>query len=362
MKKKGVFILTLLMTLLLTVNVFADNIDSASNYLAFNEDINISKEVLGDIYSLGKIITVKDNVNGDVLALGENIDISSNELNGNIRCGAQILNINSKNVKNITSFAQNITIGEDTNAKAIYLSGENINFKGSCKGFYATGNTIIINGKIDGDVNVTCDELIIADRGEVTGNIEVYSPKEPIVNSNVTMDDIKYTKIENSTNENELKALIGFGTLISVLASLVLGLVLYSIFKKFFINSSDVLIKEPFSVVLGGIASFILVPVLSLLLFITIIALPLGIISLIMYFIVVYLSPVVMGIAFGRLILKNKSPYLQLFVGIVIVRIATLLPMIGGFVWVMSAMITLGLIVYEFYQSIKYKENRIETH
>lgn len=361
MKKKGFLVLTFLIIALLTVNVFADNIDSASNYIAFNQDVNVSKEILGDIYSAGKRVNVKENVDGDVIAFGETIDISSNELNGNIRCGAQTLNINSENVKNITSFGQYINIGENTTAKGVYLSGENINFKGSCEGFYATGETIIINGKIDGDVDVTCDELIIADNGEITGNIEVYSPKEPIVNSNVSMEDIQYTKIENSTNENELKSLVGFGTLISILASLVLGIVLYSIFKKFFISSDDLLIKEPLPIVIGGMASFILLPIVSLLLFFTIIALPLGIVSLIMYFIVVYLSPVIMGIIIGRIIMKNKNPYIQLGIGILIIRVLTLLPMIGGFIWVVSGMITLGLIVYNFYKNIKYKENKIET-
>lgn len=362
MKKKGFFVLTFLMMILLTVNVFADNVDSASNYLAFNQDVSISKEVLGDIYSAGGRVTVKDNVDGDVIAFGETVDITSDKVNGNIRCGAQTLNINSKNVKNITSFGQNINIGKNTTAKALYLSGENINFKGSCQGLYATGDTIIINGKVDGDVNVTCDELIIADNGEIKGNIEVYSPKEPIVNSNVTMDDIKYTKMESSKNESELKALLGFGTVISILASLIFGIVLYSIFKKFFIKSSDLLVKEPLPVVLGGMASFILVPIISLLLLITIIALPLGIVSLIMYFIIVYLSPVIVGIIVGRIILKKKNPYLQLLVGILIIRVLSLLPMIGGFVWVVSGMIAQGLIVYTFYKSIKYKENKIELH
>lgn len=362
MKKKGVFILTLCITLLMTVNVFADNVDSASNYFAFNEDISITKEVLGDVYSAGKKISVQDNVDGDAIVIGETVDITSNELKGNIRCGAQTLNINSKNVKNITAFGQNINIGENTTAKGIYISGQNINFKGSCEGFYATGDTIIINGKINGDVNVTCDELVIADDGNVTGNIEVYSPKEPIVNSNVTMDEIKYTKIENSTNENEFKAFIGFGTLISIIASLIIGLVLYSLFKKFFISSDNLLIKEPLTIILGGMGSFILIPIVSLLLFFTIIGLPLGAIALIMYFIVVYLSPVVIGIVIGRIILKNKNPYLQLLVGILIIRLLSLLPMIGGFVWVVSGIITQGLIVNAFYQSIKYKENKIQVH
>ena len=359
MKKKGVFVLTLFVMILFVTNVFADSVDSASNYFVFDENVNITKEVFGDVYSAGRKVQVRDNVKGDAIIAGEIVNINSKEVNGNIRCAAQTININSKNIKNITLAAQNINIDENTVANGVYLAGQNINFIGSCKGLYATGGTIIINGKIDGNVSVSCDELIIADNGEVSGEIEVYSPKEPIVNSKVSMNDIKYTAIDNSQDENTLKAFMGFSTIISILASLILGFVIYSIFKKFFINSDELLVKEPLPIVFGGIASFILVPIASLLLFITIIGLPLGMLSLLMYFIVVYLSPVVMGIILGRLVLKGKNPYLQLFIGILVVRLLSLLPMIGGFVWVVSGMIVQGFLVYTFYQSIKYKEKRI---
>ena len=57
MKKKGIFILTLLMMILFSVNSFADSIDSASNYFAFKENVNITEDVSGDIYSAGRVYT-----------------------------------------------------------------------------------------------------------------------------------------------------------------------------------------------------------------------------------------------------------------------------------------------------------------
>lgn len=71
------------------------------------------------------------------------------------------------------------------------------------------------------------------------------------------MDDIQYTKIDNSDQENKLNYLVGFGTLISLLVLLLLGAVLYFIFKKFFIKNDDLLLREPLPVILGGMASFI---------------------------------------------------------------------------------------------------------
>ena len=45
MKKKGVFVLTLFVMILFVTNVFADSVDSASNYFVFDENFNITKEV-----------------------------------------------------------------------------------------------------------------------------------------------------------------------------------------------------------------------------------------------------------------------------------------------------------------------------
>ena len=121
MKKKGIFILTLLMMILFSVNSFADSIDSASNYFAFKENVNITEDVSGDIYSAGREVNVENSVVGDTIAAGEIINIKSKEIRGNVRCAAQTLNIDSKNIKNITCAGQNIDIGKNTTAKKTVL-------------------------------------------------------------------------------------------------------------------------------------------------------------------------------------------------------------------------------------------------
>ena len=50
MKKRGFYINTTMM-ILFSVNSFADSIDSASNSFAFKENVNITEDVSGDIYS-----------------------------------------------------------------------------------------------------------------------------------------------------------------------------------------------------------------------------------------------------------------------------------------------------------------------
>ena len=84
----------------------------------------------------------------------------------------------------------------------------------------------------------------------------------------------------------------------------------------------------------GAVLMF-LTPIVALLLFITLIGIPLSIIILALWFIALYLSKIIIGILVGRGILekllpkKNKSLIWAMIIGVIIVWMITSLPLIG---------------------------------
>ncbi len=58
MKKIRIFVMTLLMVFILSITVFADEIKSSSNLFLFNERINSTDEVKGDLYAAGQDIVI----------------------------------------------------------------------------------------------------------------------------------------------------------------------------------------------------------------------------------------------------------------------------------------------------------------
>ena len=77
MKKIRIFVLTLLMVFMLSITVFADEMKSSSNLFLFNERINSTDEVKGDLYGFAQDINIKSIVGGDIISLGQQIDINS---------------------------------------------------------------------------------------------------------------------------------------------------------------------------------------------------------------------------------------------------------------------------------------------
>ena len=85
-----------------------------------------------------------------------------------------------------------------------------------------------------------------------------------------------------------------------------------------------------------------LVPVAALFVMITVVGIPFGIIALIIYGLMIYLSTSVTGGVVGELVAKNllKKKNLHIFlkytIGIVIVAILKLIPVVGGLIGAVS--------------------------
>jgi hypothetical protein len=94
-----------------------------------------------------------------------------------------------------------------------------------------------------------------------------------------------------------------------------------------------------------GIGVFFLLPIAAVLLLVTVIALPLGIFTLLALALLYTVGYVVGSLALGRLIVKPPtSRFLAFLVGWVILRAVGLIPGIGGIAWVVASVFGLGLL------------------
>ena len=353
MKKKILYIFTLLIIFILTSNVFAENTTTSSNLFSFNNNISIDKDVDGDVYAFGQTISIDNLVLGDIISAAKDISIESEEVKGNIRIVGQKLDINVKNTKNITAAAENISISKDTNSNAIYAAARSINFKGYTNDLYASGETIFIDGIIKGDLNVDCETLVLMENAEVMGNIKVKSPNQPVINSKITLNDIDYEKV---TKGNEVwlnKSDISW-EIMSICTAILMGFIIYIIFKKSFIEV-DRNLKGIIKYLLIVLSTLILIPMISIIMIITIIGMPIGIIILILYSIIMYLCPVIVGIMLGKILFTKSRFYIQILGGIIIIRLIMLIPYISFVAWLLSLSFVMGFVSIKIYLLLKAK-------
>ncbi|WP_195251393.1 polymer-forming cytoskeletal protein [Romboutsia sp. 1001713B170207_170306_H8] len=352
MKKRIICIFTTIVILMFSIVAFAEDTTTSSNLFSCDSNIAVNKDVDGDVYTFGNSISIGNIIGGDIISAGRDINIQSSEVKGNIRTASQTVNIDVGRTKNITVAGESINIGDKTNANAIYLAASDISFKGETNDFYASAQTIVIDGTVNGNLNVDCENITFTENAVVKGNIKVKSSNEPNLNSKMSMSDIDYEKITTNNEEEGIftkSNIVDF--LISLVAAIITGLILYVLLNKSLFGFDRKLSKS-YKYLLIGLAVLIIMPILSLLLIISVICVPVGIIILILYGIIIYLCPVILGIILGQLILSKQNPILQVLLGILIIKVLLLIPYISFIIWFLSVLFILGLITMKLYSYI----------
>jgi cytoskeletal protein CcmA (bactofilin family) len=205
----------------------------------------------------------------------------------------------------------------------------------------AVSGDVTIRGKVGGDV-VAVDGLATLGRAaRVSGDL-TYFDKKPVVAPGAKVAG-KVEKIDGGEIGDALKAL-AFGIWIAFSVSLVLfGLILLLLAPK----AAEAIArtaKARWGMAIGvGLGAFILLPIVAVLIALTVIGTPLGIILLATLVPLFAMAYVASALVVGRLILKgSKIPAFLL--GILILCLLTLIPFAGGLIATLAIIFGLGLL------------------
>lgn len=341
MKKIRVWVFSILIVVLLSITVFADESVTSSNMFLFGENAISEEQVVGDVYAFAKSIEVLENVNGDVISAGKDIIVKSNKVLGSIRCIGKSVDIYVNNTKNITVAGEKVFIDENSTSNAVYAAGENIEFNGITNDLYLAGNNIVIDGVINGNLEVVGENITIGENAFVYGTIKIKSENEANINGSVAWKDIEYdnTSYKLSFKESNIGIVAKF---MNFLSCIIITLLMFVIAKSYFLSLNKELNLYIGKFMLIGLGMIIIIPILIVTLMITAIGLPIGLMLLTALMSILYLSPMYTGIVVGLQLFKNKNIYLQIILGVLIIKLLLMLPYINMIVFLGCGMFMLG--------------------
>jgi hypothetical protein len=116
------------------------------------------------------------------------------------------------------------------------------------------------------------------------------------------------------------------------------------------IKVSDTITTQILKSLGSGVLLLIIIPLVALVLMVTVIGIPLGLIVLFAYIVILYISEIFVGLAIGRRIVtyakkEISSPYWHLVVGLIVIAFATRLPLIGFLISLIVILAGLGALV-----------------
>ena len=110
-----------------------------------------------------------------------------------------------------------------------------------------------------------------------------------------------------------------------------------------------------------GLLILIVLPLVIIIALFTGFLTPLGLITGLLLGISIYLAPLlssyVVGHVINKYLIKNDSVYLSLIIGLLVVRLAKLVPYLGCFISILTILYGIGLIYQYMVQSVSKKKN-----
>jgi hypothetical protein len=269
----------------------------------------------------------------------------SGQVDGNVRSFTNTIIVSGNVAKNMTSFSESITV--DGTGK---VGGSMTTFVNSLavdghvgRDILAFVNNAVVAGTIEGGMRVTGNKMRFNSSARVLGPVKFKGENPPDVDSGAKLEvPIEFTREQH--HEDFKGSGFYVWRVIWTAAIVLFGLVLFLIMPAFARESVDSAQHYGASFGLGALVLFA-VPIAALIACVTVVGLPIGISTFVLWMAALNCAQLVVGAIIGQWLMGQTSETWQLIgrmvVGVILVRVATMIPHLGG--WIKFAVILWGL-------------------
>lgn len=318
--------------------------DTAGNVLATDSDSNPSG-VEGDLYWAGQGLDLDDaSIDRDIIAAGDSLSIRDCTVGGAVRLAARTIDIAQTTVDgSVTVAGQHVVLNTDSTANCFYAAGETVALRGSVKSAALAGDTVTIDGTVDGDVEVWADKLILGKNARISGTVNAHVSEDPERAAGAVLGALKIdrTEHEDTSTANDV---IG-GIVAAALSTCFVALLLELVFPRATASAAGMLHQRPTPLWVSGLLGTVAVVPTVLLLIISIAGLSLagalmcGVIG------IALVSAAFAGCAIARMVGHSQNRYAMAAVGGIIAGVLTAIPLVGDFISGVAFVFTLGYII-----------------
>ena len=318
--------------------------DTAGNVLATEVDSNPSG-VEGDLYWAGQSLNLDDaSIGRDIIAAGDTLSIRDCTIGGAVRLAARTIDISKTAIDgSVTVAGQHVVLNTGSTANCFYAMGETVALRGSAKSAALAGDTVTIDGTVEGDVEVWADKLVLGKNARITGTVSAHVSEDPERAAEAEVGALKIDRTENE-DTSTLNDIVG-GIVASALSTCFVALLLELFFPRATASAAGMLHQRPTPLWVSGLLGTIAVVPAVLLLIISIAGLSLAGTLLCGVIGIALVSSAFAGCAIARMVGHNQNRYAMAAVGGVAAGALTGLPLIGDFISGVAFVFMLGYVI-----------------
>lgn len=327
-----------------------------NDLIATGPFVRVDGTIDGDLIAFTRSLTVTGHVTGDVIAFAGEVRIAGT-VDGNVRVFCHTATLEGSTAKNVSAIASTVDLASSANVGGgmIMVAGQTDLDGKIQRDLLGIAGRSDLEGLIGGDAWVRGGAMTIASTAEIRGQTTYEGPQEPVVESGAKLKSPVKTEItqevqrgRRSTARSVVRSIFAYA------GALVVGILLMLVFPGFFRAAlrETAAVGLPIGVgALALLAGIFLLAIGVVLLFLGIGA---GVAGAMAYAPILYVAQVFVGTWLGNRILGEASGNTsaavgRMALGLLIVRVAGLIPFLGGLVWLAVFFWGTGAVLLAFY-------------
>jgi len=313
--------------------------------------------VVGDLLVAGGTIIVSGPVSADLAAAGGSMTLTA-PVGGDARIVGGTIVLSSSVGGDLVVAGGTVTVGGTGIKGDTAIAGGTVSIDAPIeKDLDIRGGSVYINGPIAGSVTIDAETLTLGKSAVISGDLTYKATKEmtkedgAVVRGKITFEPRPSRMPDAKESSAAFAAIVSawlFGKFLMLLVSaLVIGLLLRRYSTEIVTRAT----ARPLLELGRGLLAIIALPVVSILLLVTVIGIPFGVLGIIGFFAVLIftwmVTPIVVGSALYTY--SSKKPYevswKTILLGVVVCSVLSLIPVFGGLAQSLLSLLTLGAMV-----------------
>lgn len=341
------------------ISLRKDEIIKDDIYMAGGSVVSVGN-VAGDLFAAGGNVIISGDVESDAFIGGGNVSILSN-IGDDLRVGGGTVVVNGKVEGDVAAGGGQVTLSGPGVGGDAAIAGGIVHLDAPVEGdIFLAGGNIYINTSIGGNVKIEAEKITLGSSAVISGNL-TYKSKEELTKETgaIIKGEITFTPILNKDSKAPAAFFFSGFLLWKFFSLLACSLLFGLIFRRYSGEIVNLSFLRPTLEIGRGIIFLIALPVISILLFVTLVGIPFGVLGLLSFLaIMLFVSiatPIVVGsIAYSLLLKRDKEvSWKTIFLGVLLYVLLGLVPFIGWLIQFLLTLLTLGCVVALEWQIIK---------
>jgi len=325
------------------------------------QSVQIAARVHGDVTAAAQRISIEETVDGDINAAAEIVTLSA-PVGDDVRAAGRLITLSAAVGDHIIAAGESITISSKASVQGwAKLAGRQVTVLGDIgKHLTVVAQHAVIGGKIQGDVEVMADTIVILSTANINGKLIYRSPNKPDIQSGAVINgaiEQQPIPIEDA-GPAALKVAVGI-LLVSGMALLIFGITYSLLFPHFSLISARTLGEQPLRSIGLGVVVLLVTPFIIFLLMMTVVGYLLALCLLAVFLILLLLGIVtsvlyIADLGLRRMFKKTQTSkgkrILAFMVASIICAILVLIPILGGILLVLMLIAGMGALQIQLWR------------